>query len=346
MVGVSDLDLRLAPMAGVTNAPFRLVCRECGAGPLTSEEIDAHAYVRDNGKTEALTSYLPAERPLAMQLLGADPDVLAEAARRLEAAGADAIDLNMGCPVHKIVVKGHGSALMRDPLAAAVIFRTLRKAVTRVPFTIKIRSGWDERTLNAVEIARLAESEGVDAITVHPRTRSQQFTGRAPWDVIAAVVAAVRLRSRERRLGRLASLATPWSVILVPPRLRSWRLGREVRVSRSKSVRETNQSSVLRFWVPLRLRRRSSGRDFRTWRPAAVILLPPRERSRRLVRRARWSRPTLVIRVSLISSFWREVSWETWAKPASVMSAPLRLRLRRCFQVRRWERAASVMNSA
>ena len=192
MVGVSDLDLRLAPMAGVTNAPFRLVCRECGAGPLTSEEIDAHAYVRDNGKTEALKSYLPAERPLAMQLLGADPDVLAEAARRLEAAGADAIDLNMGCPVHKIVVKGHGSALMRDPLAAAVIFRTLRKAV-RVPFTIKIRSGWDERTLNAVEIARLAESEGVDAITVHPRTRSQQFTGRAPRDVIAAVVAAVRL---------------------------------------------------------------------------------------------------------------------------------------------------------
>jgi len=192
MVGVSDLDLRLAPMAGVTNAPFRLVCRECGAGPLTSEEIDAHAYVRDNGKTEALTSYLPAERPLAMQLLGADPDVLAEAARRLEAAGADAIDLNMGCPVHKIVVKGHGSALMRDPLAAAVIFRTVRKAL-QVPFTIKIRSGWDERTLNAVEIARLAESEGVDAITVHPRTRSQQFTGRAPWEVIAAVVAAVRL---------------------------------------------------------------------------------------------------------------------------------------------------------
>ena len=192
MVGVSELDLRLAPMAGVTNAPFRLVCRECGAGPLTSEEIDAHAYVRDNGKTEALTSYLPAERPLAMQLLGADPDVLAEAARRLEAAGADAIDLNMGCPVRKIVVKGHGSALMRDPLAAAVIFRTLRKAV-RVPFTIKIRSGWDERTLNVVEIARLAESEGVDAIIVHSRMRSQQFTGRAPWDVIAAVVAAVRL---------------------------------------------------------------------------------------------------------------------------------------------------------
>jgi tRNA-dihydrouridine synthase B len=187
------IDLRLAPMAGVTNAPFRLVCREAGAGPLTSEEIDARAYVLGNGKTETLARYLPQERPLAMQLLGADPDILAEAARRLEAAGADGIDLNMGCPVPKIVAKGQGSALMRDPLAAAVIFRTLRQTVIRVPFTIKIRGGWDDHTINAVEIARLAESEGVDAVTVHPRTRSQQFTGRAPWDVIAAVVAAVRL---------------------------------------------------------------------------------------------------------------------------------------------------------
>ncbi|HEU4369856.1 MAG TPA: tRNA dihydrouridine synthase DusB [Methylomirabilota bacterium] len=189
---MSALDLRLAPMAGITNAPFRLVCRECGAGPLTSEEIDARALVLGNGKTEALAHSLPEERPIAMQLLGADPDVLAEAARRLETAGTDGIDLNMGCPVAKIVAKGQGSALMRDPLAAAVVFRTLRKAV-QGPFTIKIRGGWDERTLNAVEIARLAECEGVDAITVHPRTRSQQFTGRAPWDIIAAVVAAVRI---------------------------------------------------------------------------------------------------------------------------------------------------------
>src|SRR5262249_17295030 len=116
--------------------------------------------------------------------------VLAEAARRLTATGADGIDLNMGCPVSKIVAKGQGAALMRDPLRAAVIFRTLRKAV-EVPFTIKIRSGWDERTVNAVEIARIAEGEGVDAITVHPRTRSQQYTGRAPWAIIRAVVASV-----------------------------------------------------------------------------------------------------------------------------------------------------------
>jgi nifR3 family TIM-barrel protein len=179
-------------MAGVTNAPFRLVARECGAGRLTSEEIDARALVRDNARTVALTAYLPEERPLAMQLLGEDPDLLAEAARRLEAAGADGIDLNMGCPVSKIVAKGQGAALMRDPLRAAVIFRTLRKAVAG-PLTIKIRGGWDDRTVNAPEVAGVAESEGVDGVTVHPRTRSQQYTGQAPWDVIAEVVGAVRI---------------------------------------------------------------------------------------------------------------------------------------------------------
>jgi tRNA-dihydrouridine synthase B len=186
------LDLRLAPMAGVTNAPFRLVARECGAGLLTSEEIDARALVEGNHKTLTIAGYLPEERPLAMQLLGGDAAVLAEAARRLEAAGADGIDLNMGCPVAKVVAKRQGAALMRDPLGAALIFRALRKAAS-VPFTIKIRSGWDERTLNAVEIARIAEGEGVDGITVHPRTRAQHFTGHAPWDIIAAVVQAVRV---------------------------------------------------------------------------------------------------------------------------------------------------------
>src|SRR5881409_3479356 len=179
-------------MAGVTNAPFRLVARECGAGRLTSEEIDARALVRDNARTVALTAYLPEERPLAMQLLGEDPDVLAEAARRLEAAGADGIDLNMGCPVAKIVAKGQGAALMRDPLGAAVIVRTMRKAIS-VRFTVKIRGGWDERSVNAVEIARIAEGEGADAITVHPRTRSQQYTGVAPWEIIASVVDAVAI---------------------------------------------------------------------------------------------------------------------------------------------------------
>ena len=235
-VSTTVLDLRLAPMAGVTNAPFRLVARECGAGRLTSEEIDAVALVRDNAHTIALAAYLPEERPLAMQLLGADPDVLAEAARRLEAAGADGIDLNMGCPVAKIVAKGQGAALMRDPIGAAVVFRTLRKAVG-VPFTVKVRAGWDDRTVNAPEIARIAEAEGVNAITVHPRTRSQQYTGRAPWDVIASVVEAVgipvigngdvRDHDDARRMvaatgcaavmiGR-AALGAPWVFCAAPP---------------------------------------------------------------------------------------------------------------------------------
>jgi tRNA-dihydrouridine synthase B len=186
------LDLRLAPMAGVTSVPFRLVARECGAGLLTSEEIDARALVEGNARTQILARYLPQERPIVLQVLGGDPDVLAEAARRLEGAGADGIDLNMGCPVPKVVAKGQGAALMRDPLRAAVIFRTLRKAVG-VPVTIKIRGGWDDRTVNAVEIARIAEDEGVAGITVHPRTRAQQYTGRAPREIIAGVVAAVRV---------------------------------------------------------------------------------------------------------------------------------------------------------
>ncbi len=179
-------------MAAVTNAPFRLVARECGAGRLTSEELDARAVLHDNAKTWDLARFLPGERPISLQLLGGDPDILAEAARTLEATGADGIDFNMGCPVPKIVSKGQGAALMRDPLTAAVIFRTMRKAITGA-FTIKVRGGWDDRTVNAPEIARIAESEGVDAITVHPRTRAQQYTGRAPWDVIASVVDAVAI---------------------------------------------------------------------------------------------------------------------------------------------------------
>lgn len=186
------IELRLAPMAAVTNTPFRLICRECGAGPLTNEELDARALLQGSARTVEMTRFLPEERPIAMQLLGSDPDVLAEAARRLEAAGADAIDLNMGCPVAKIVGKGQGAALMRDPLGAAVIFRTMRKAIS-VRFTVKIRGGWDERSVNAVEIARVAEGEGVDAITVHPRTRSQQYAGVAPWEIIASVVDAVAI---------------------------------------------------------------------------------------------------------------------------------------------------------
>jgi tRNA-dihydrouridine synthase len=201
------IDLRPAPMAAVTNTPFRLVCRECGAGPLTNEELDARALLQGSARTVEMSRFLPEERPIAMQLLGSDPDVLAEAARRLEAAGADAIDLNMGCPVAKIVGKGQGAALMRDPLGAAVILRTMRKAIG-IRFTVKIRGGWDERTVNAVEIARVAESEGVDAITVHPRTRSQQYAGVARYmqEIVAQAKESGEVRTLYGRIRKLPDL--------------------------------------------------------------------------------------------------------------------------------------------
>ena len=183
---------RLAPMAGATNAPFRLVARECGSAMTTTEEMDAASVLFQTPHALSAAAYYPAERPLAMQLLGKDPEALAAAAARCEALGADVVDLNMGCPVPKITGKGKGAALMRDVPAAARILRTMRRAI-RVPLTVKIRGGWDETHLNAVEIARMAQEEGVDAITVHPRTRAQQFTGKAPWTIIAEVVDAVRL---------------------------------------------------------------------------------------------------------------------------------------------------------
>ena len=175
--------LRLAPMANVTNAPFRLVARECGSALTTTEEMDATGLLQQSPHVQACTAYYPEERPLAMQLLGKDPETLARAAVHLEALGADIVDLNMGCPVPKITGKGKGAALMRDVPAAARILGAMRRAI-RIPLTVKIRGGWDDTHLNAVEVARMAEAEGVDALTVHPRTRSQQFTGKAPWTII------------------------------------------------------------------------------------------------------------------------------------------------------------------
>src|SRR5215469_9800854 len=183
---------RLAPMAGITNAPFRLIARECGSGLTTTEEMDAAALLMNHPHADAIAAYYPQERPLAMQLLGKDAAILVRAAERLQGLGADIVDLNMGCPMPKITGKGKGAALMRDVMGTALILRALRKAL-EVPFTIKIRGGWDDEHLNAVEVAQMAESEGVDAITVHPRTRSQRFTGKAPWTIIGEVVDAVRV---------------------------------------------------------------------------------------------------------------------------------------------------------
>ena len=183
---------RLAPMAGVSNIPFRLVCKELGSSLTTSEEISATALVHGNERTFAMAGYLPEEKPIAMQIFGSDPQILATAAKILQDRGADIIDLNMGCPVPKIVKTGAGSALMRDPQNAAKVFQTIRSAI-QIPFTIKIRGGWDNTTINAPEIARIAELEGVDAIAVHPRTRSQAYTGKAPWEIIRLVVESVKI---------------------------------------------------------------------------------------------------------------------------------------------------------
>lgn len=183
---------RLAPMAGVSNTPFRLLCKELGSSLTTSEEISAKALVHGNERTFELAGYLPEEKPIAMQLFGGEAITLGEAAKILADRGADIIDLNMGCPVPKITKTGAGSALMRDEKYAAEVFRAIRKAID-IPFTIKIRGGWDDHTVNAPEIARIAELEGVDAIAVHPRTRSQQYTGKAPWEIIRMVVETVKI---------------------------------------------------------------------------------------------------------------------------------------------------------
>jgi tRNA-dihydrouridine synthase B len=143
-------------------------------------------------RSHDMAAYFPQERPLAMQLLGKDPQALVRAALRCEELGADIVDLNMGCPMPKITSKGKGAALMKDVPATARLLRAMRQSIA-VPFTIKIRGGWDDEHLNAVEVARMAEGEGIDAITVHPRTRSQRFTGKAPWTIIAEVVQAVRI---------------------------------------------------------------------------------------------------------------------------------------------------------
>ena len=182
-------NLVLAPMAGVTDYPFRQLAREMGCGLTFTEMTSAEGLLR---KGEAFLKMVKGEHPVSVQLFGSKPEVLAEAAAKAEAMGADAIDLNMGCPAKKVVKTGAGVDLMRFPEKVEGILIAMRKKVT-CPLTVKIRSGWDEKQINAVEISKLAEGCGLDAITVHPRTRAQGFRGRADWSIIAAVKRAVRI---------------------------------------------------------------------------------------------------------------------------------------------------------
>ncbi|TLM65991.1 MAG: tRNA dihydrouridine synthase DusB [Deltaproteobacteria bacterium] len=184
-----DNPVILAPMAGISDLPYRLTMKRFGAALVFTEMVSANGLFHGGSGTGELLRTVPEERPLGVQLFGDDPQRLAEAARRVEET-ADVIDLNCGCPVRKVVGSGAGSALLRDPGKIARIIAAVRRATSR-PLTIKLRSGWDATSRNFLEIARLAVAEGIDAMTLHPRTRSQMFGGRADWDDIAALKHAV-----------------------------------------------------------------------------------------------------------------------------------------------------------
>lgn len=182
-------NLILAPMAGITNLPMRLLAREQGASLCFTEMVSVNGLVRDGEKSFELVRSIPDDRPLGVQLFGDDPETVAAGARLVE-NDADLIDINMGCPVKKVVGTGAGSALLREPAKVAAIIRAVRRA-TRLPFTVKIRSGWSCGEPNFLEIARIAEAEGCDAITLHPRSRAQMFDGHADWAHIAELKRAV-----------------------------------------------------------------------------------------------------------------------------------------------------------
>ena len=184
--------LALAPMAGITDLPFRLICRRLGCGMTVSEMVSAKGLLYKNVKTTEMLRIDDGERPTAIQLFGSVPAELAEAARMVEASGADMIDFNMGCPVPKIVNNGEGSALMKNPQLAHDILAAMVKAV-KIPVTVKFRAGWDDANRNAVEIARAVEAAGVSAVAVHGRTRQQFYEGKADWSIIADVKQAVKV---------------------------------------------------------------------------------------------------------------------------------------------------------
>ena len=182
----------LAPMAGVTDLPFRLLCREQGAGLICMEMVSAKAISFHNKNTEKLMEIADRERPVSLQLFGSDPDLIARIAAEIEERPFDILDLNMGCPVPKVVNNGEGSALMKDPHLAAEIVRKTSSAI-RKPLTVKIRKGFDEDHVNAVEMAKYLEDAGAAAIAVHGRTRVQYYSGEADWDIIRRVKEAVSI---------------------------------------------------------------------------------------------------------------------------------------------------------
>lgn len=176
----------LAPMAGVTDLPFRLLCREQGAGLCCMEMVSAKAILYKNKNTESLLQIHPQERPVLLQLFGSDPKIISEMAKQIEDRPFAILDINMGCPVPKVVNNGEGSALMKQPRLVGEIVSAVVKAVDK-PVTVKIRKGFNDTCVNAVEIARIAEDSGAAAVMVHGRTREQYYAGEADWEIIARV---------------------------------------------------------------------------------------------------------------------------------------------------------------
>ncbi|MGB7604663.1 MAG: tRNA dihydrouridine synthase DusB [Lutisporaceae bacterium] len=182
----------LAPMAGVTDMPYRTICRQYECGLTYTEMVSAKGMYYKSENTRELLVLAPEEQPAAIQIFGSDPDIMAEIAVEIQQAGADIIDINMGCPTPKIIKNGDGSALMQKPELVAEIIRKVSDAVS-VPVTVKIRKGWDANNINAVQIASIAEQNGAQAITVHGRTREQFYSGLADWDIIREVKHAVKI---------------------------------------------------------------------------------------------------------------------------------------------------------
>jgi tRNA-dihydrouridine synthase B len=176
----------LAPLAGITNLPFRLLAKEAGCALVCSEMVSAHSLVNKSKKTEQLLNSVPEEKPLSVQIFGSEPEIMAEAARSVEGYGADIIDINFGCSVKKIMKSGSGVALMRVPKTAEALIKAVRNAI-RIPLTIKLRTGWNPTGNQAFEISEIAEACGVNAIAIHPRTATQGFSGHADWSIIEAL---------------------------------------------------------------------------------------------------------------------------------------------------------------
>lgn len=187
-----DNPVALGPMAGVTDLAFRLICKEYNCGIVFTEMVSSKGIYYEDKKTELLMKIEDREKPVALQIFGSDPEIMGIAAKKIDDRDHDILDINMGCPTPKIVKNGDGSALMKNPKLAGEVIKSVALGTTK-PVTVKIRTGWDSEHINACEVAKIAEANGANAISVHGRTREQFYTGKADWDIIKDVKNAVNI---------------------------------------------------------------------------------------------------------------------------------------------------------